>query len=358
MLCSTLRLAAAIALSTAPGLAQDAPKPEAATIPPAIAAPAGNPAASEGVAPAPTTPASPAEIIIPPTPAVAPTIGIDPSRFGEKPADPAFGAYQRGQYLTAFNIALPRAKQGDPAAMTLVAEIYARGLGLAKNEKEAADWYGKAADAGVAEAQFQYALVLLDGRLAGKDEARAKKLMQAAADSGNRLAQFNLAQMILDSESGTAGQLKAVEYYMKAAEAGLPDAQYAVSQIYANGAGGISKDEPEARKWLLLSAQQNFDTAQVDLGSWLVEGKGGPRDMKAGFGWMRRAAQGGNVAGQNRLAKLYVEGLGVEPDSIEGAAWYIIARRAGLVDHYMEDFMQGLTDDETKKAIERANKLR
>jgi TPR repeat protein len=145
---------------------------------------------------------------------------------------------------------------------------------------------------------------------------------------------------------------------MKAAEAGLADAQYAVSQIYANGAGGISKDEPEARKWLLLAAQQNFDTAQVDLGSWLVEGKGGPRDMKAGFGWMRRAAQGGNVAAQNRLAKLYVGGLGVEPDSIEGAAWYIIARRAGLVDHYMEDVMQGLTDEETKKAIERANKLR
>jgi TPR repeat protein len=80
--------------------------------------------------------------------------------------------------------------------------------------------------------------------------------------------------------------------------------------------------------------------------------------MKAGFGWMRRAAQGGNVAAQNRLARLYVEGLGVEPDGIEGAAWYIIARRAGLVDRYMEDVMQGLTDDETKKAIERANKLR
>jgi uncharacterized protein len=72
---------------------------------------------------------------------------------------------------------------------------------------------------------------------------------------------------------------------------------------------------------------------------------------------MLRAARGGNVAAQNRLAKLYVEGLGVDPDTIEGAAWYIRARRAGLVDYYMEDVMNGLTDAETKQAIERANRL-
>ena len=80
--------------------------------------------------------------------------------------------------------------------------------------------------------------------------------------------------------------------------------------------------------------------------------------MKAGFGWMQRAALGGNIAAQARLAKLYVGGLGVEPNGIEGAAWYIIARRAGLQDPYMEDFMLGLTDEQKRQAIERANKLR
>ena len=43
---------------------------------------------------------------------------------------------------------------------------------------------------------------------------------------------------------------------------------------------------------------------------------------------------------------------------MEGAAWYIIARRAGLSDPYMEDFMLGLTDEQKREAIERANKLR
>src|SRR5690606_39847070 len=47
--------------------------------------------------------------------------------------DEAFGAYQRGYYLTALELALPRAENGDPYAQTLVAEIYANGLGVAED---------------------------------------------------------------------------------------------------------------------------------------------------------------------------------------------------------------------------------
>lgn len=283
---------------------------------------------------------------------------VDPSRFGGKVDDPAFGAFQRGLYITALNLALPRAKEGDPAAMTLAAEIYARGLGVPRNPTEAARWYAAAADKGVPEAQVQYALILLDGKLAEVDRARARTLLKQAADAGNRLAQFNFAQFLMDREPGGGGRETAVTYYRKAAEAGLADAQYAFGQLIANGVGGLEPDDAVARQWLEKAARQNYDTAQVDLGTWLVEGRGGPRDMKAGFGWMLRAAVGGNVAAQGRLAKLYVGGLGVEPNSIEGTAWYIISRRAGLADPFMEDHLQGLTDEEQKQAIERANKLR
>lgn len=283
---------------------------------------------------------------------------VDPNRFGERPADSAYGAFQRGLYITALNLALPRAKNGDGAAMVLAAEIYARGLGVPRNAASAAEWYGKAADAGMPEAQLQYALILLDGKNAKPDLAKARELLKASADSGNRLGQFNYAQFLLNREHSDEGQKTAVDYYEKAAKAGLADAQYAMSQAYAEGIGGRAKDEAEARRWMALAAVQNFDTAQLDLGTWLVEGRGGERDMKAGFGWIRTAAFGGNVAAQNRLAKLYVEGLGVEPDIIEGAAWYIVARREGLADIYMDDVLDGLTGEQQKQAIERANRLR
>ena len=49
---------------------------------------------------------------------------------------------------------------------------------------------------------------------------------------------------------------------------------------------------------------------------------------------------------------------GTEPDPILAAAWYISARRAGLRDFEMDDFLQGLTPEQQKQAIERANRLR
>ena len=62
---------------------------------------------------------------------------------------------------------------------------------------------------------------------------------------------------------------------------------------------------------------------------------------------------------QNRVAKLYMEGIGTEPDTIFAAAWYILARRAGLIDPEMDDVMDGLTTKKPKERDrDRANRLR
>ncbi|MDX8502916.1 sel1 repeat family protein [Mesorhizobium sp. VK23E] len=282
---------------------------------------------------------------------------VNPDRFGAKPPDAAYGAFQRGLYRTAYNLAMVRAKNGDPAAQTLVAEILSRGLGVPLNAAEAAKWYGLAAEQGVPEAQFQYALMLLDGRYAKKDSKEAYALMQAAAEAGNRLAQFNFAQLLVQQDPGDAGLAKAAVYYERAAATGLADAEYAMAQIYANGAGGRPHDDAKARVLLAQAARQNYDTAQIDLAAWMIEGRGGERDLKSGFAWMKRAAEGGNVAAQNRLAKLYMGGIGTDPDLILAGAWYILARRAGLIDPQMDDFLQGLDDGQTKQALQKANRL-
>lgn len=279
---------------------------------------------------------------------------LDPARFG-KQVDEAYGAYQRGLYKTAYNLALPRARNGDPAAQTLVAELLARGLGVPVDAKEAAKWYAAAAERGVPEAQFQYALMLLDGNFVPKDEKEAHALMQAAAEAGNALAQFNFAQLLVKENPGDLS--RATDYYERAAEAGIPDAQYALAQAYANGVGGRKQDDVKARELLQQAARRNFDTAQLDLAQWLIEGRGGARDYKAGFNWMQVAARGGNVAAQNRLAKLYVTALGTDPDPILAAAWYIVARRAGLIDREMEDYLEGLTEEQLQQAVQRANRL-
>ncbi len=178
----------------------------------------------------------PAKPVMLPQPATTePMPPIDPSRFGDKPADEAFGAFQRGLYLTAFNLAKPQAEKGDPASQTLLAEIYARGLGVPANQKLAAQWYEKAANNGVVEAQFRYAALLLQGTYVAKDPVKAEKLMKKAAEGGNAMAQFNYGQMLMVKTPGKPGLDLAVPWFEKAAEAKLADGQYAISQIYANG---------------------------------------------------------------------------------------------------------------------------
>ncbi|MCB1486188.1 MAG: hypothetical protein KDJ88_01895, partial [Bauldia sp.] len=68
--------------------------------------------------------------------------------------DLAYGAFQRGLYLTAFDIAIQRAEAGDVAAQTLIGLIYEGGYGVPQSFTDALGWYQLAAQAGDREAQF------------------------------------------------------------------------------------------------------------------------------------------------------------------------------------------------------------
>src|SRR5690242_17106907 len=54
--------------------------------------------------------------------------------------DLVYGAFQRGEYKTAFNLATQRAQAGDPKAMTMLGEIYANGFGTKRDYAKAVDW--------------------------------------------------------------------------------------------------------------------------------------------------------------------------------------------------------------------------
>ena len=118
----------------------------------------------------------------------------------EKPfkgkVDDAYGAFQRGYYLTAFQRALPRAQLGDPAAQTLIAELMTQGLGVKRDTKDAAFWYSKAAEGGDPTSMFKYALILMEGRDVPRDQKKADEWRRKAAEAGQASAEFNVAQML------------------------------------------------------------------------------------------------------------------------------------------------------------------
>jgi len=269
--------------------------------------------------------------------------------------DLAYGAYQRGYYLTAFNHALPRAKLGDRAAQLLIGVLYDKGLGIKKNPKEAAQWYKFAAENGSTEAQFSYALKLLEGVHVRKDKKAARQYLQKAADAGHSVAQFNYAQMIVDERPTSRGIKLALSYYEKAAAGGVADAYFALAQIYTRGYGTVTSDEKAARNMLIKAALNNVENAQIELGIWLANGRGGEKDLDGALAWFRIAALRGNVIAQNRLARMYALGLGTKVKPDEAAKWYVLARRQGHRDAMLDDFYNSLTADVRNAALKAAN---
>ena len=289
----------------------------------------------------------------------APTlVPLPPGIYSNPTPEKAYSAFQRGYYLTAMELALPLAGDGNAAAQTLVAELFAEGFAVPRDMEQASFWYAQGAAGGDTVAQFKYALMLLSGRHAEANPERGRELMKLAADSGHAMAAFNYGQILVDQMPGEPGLIAALPYFEQAAEAGLADAQYALSQIYINAQGIDEEKRKSARSWLARAARAGYDTAQLDLAIWLVDGVGGETDYDAGFEWMRRSANRGNVIAQNRLAHLYINAIGTRPDPVEAGKWYVLSRRAGLNDAALDDFFQGLTDEEQRKAIEAANSFR
>ncbi len=283
---------------------------------------------------------------------------LPPEKEFKGTVDEAYGAYQRGLFLTAMEKALPRAQLGDGAAQTLIGELISNGLGVKRDPKAAAFWYQQGAEHGDASAMFKYALLLMEGDVVKKDKVKADALMKKAADLGNGSAAFNYAQVLVSDKPGPEGLKAALPYYLKSAEQGIADAQYAVSQIYMALEDLGADRKLKALTWIQRAARAGFDTAQLDLGLWLVNGTAGPRDAKTGFEWLKIAAERGNISAANKVAHLLIEAIGTRPDPVEAAKWYVISRRAGLADAGLEDFFLGIEDDKQQKAIALADAFR
>ena len=89
-------------------------------------------------------------------------------------------ALDRADYATALAIWIGAANAGDTDAITYVGEIHERGLGRPADPAEAATWYRRAADEGHARAQINLANLYALGRGVPKDEARARALYASA----------------------------------------------------------------------------------------------------------------------------------------------------------------------------------
>jgi hypothetical protein len=175
-----------------------------------------------------------------------------------------------------------------------------------------------------------------------KDSVEAVKWYRKAAEQGIAEAQFNLGKMYNSGEGVPRDYVEAAKWYRKAAEQGIAEAQCLLGEMYwgvshnsldfykRDGYSTIAyygvksdtySDAVEAVKWYRKAADQGHDVAQRCLGEMYNSGYGVPKDSVEAVKWFRKAADQGNNTAQSKLGEMYNSGEGVPRDPVEAAKW-------------------------------------
>lgn len=89
--------------------------------------------------------------------------------------DPALSAWLAGDRQAAVSAWRTRAVQGDAEASLFLGYLYRRGVGLVRDDAQAAHWYRRAAQSGHPEAQYELALMYELGLGVEQDPEEAAK---------------------------------------------------------------------------------------------------------------------------------------------------------------------------------------
>jgi hypothetical protein len=182
-----------------------------------------------------------------------------------------------------------------------------------------------------------------------KDRAAAAKMFEAAAARRHPLANYNLALLFLRGDGKPENPYRAFMHMRFAAEQGVMLAQYDLGTLYSTGTG-VDADAFEAARWIGKAAAAGHPEAEVDYAVMLFRGHGVPPDPKRGAAFFRAAAEKGVAVAQNRLARCYANGAGVEKSAFEAARWHLIAKAGGIEDEGLEKVLAGLSKADQTKA--------
>ncbi|WP_250462574.1 tetratricopeptide repeat protein [Caballeronia sp. GAFFF2] len=157
----------------------------------------------------------------------------------------------------------------------------------------------------------------------------ARSQFRRAAQKGSRLAEFNYAMMLLNGEGGPANVPEGKKWLRSAADANMSHAQFVYGKMYDDGQF-VDKDPAEAHRWFLRAASQGHVQAELALANQFLDGRGTTRDNEQAFNWYKKAAEGGDMTAQYVAGSFYERGGdGVERNLNVARAYYAAAAAQG-----------------------------
>ncbi len=172
--------------------------------------------------------------------------------------------------------------------------------------------------------------------------------LQQAAEQGNPEAQYHLAMLYGEGEGVALDYVKAGYWCHKASEQNHVKAMRTLAWLYANGYGFEQSDE-KAGSFYQRLAELGDSRDQYFLGMLYSTGRYNmPIDIGQTLYWYQQSAHQGHVQAQYALAKLALEGKGVEQDNEVAFQWLSLASSQGhkKATEELKTLLKNLPEDE------------
>ena len=199
---------------------------------------------------------------------------------------------------------------------------------LVESDQKAAMWFRKAADQGIASAQYEMGQNYEAGRGVSQSPDKAVDWYRMAADQGHSEAQYKLGHCFYEGLGVQQSYDDAVIWFRKAADQGNAEAQFELGVCYSYGLGVQQSDE-QASKWFRQARNQGYTVPELDFklpGSQVHENS----DDSSNVGQCRMAANLGNADAQLVLGEHYENGQGVPQSYDDATHWYNLAADQGV----------------------------
>lgn len=202
------------------------------------------------------------------------------------------------------------------------------------------------------------------------DKLGAAQALEYAAGQGHTLALWKLGRMYADGDGVQHDDLKAFEYFSKLADQNAeesPDSSnapvissafVALGTYFLDGIKGtyVSANPARAVEMFTYAASYFSDSnAQYNLARLYLEGTGVDKDVRLAARWLNLAAEKGHHPSQAVLGHLLMTGQGVPRQRARGLMWLTLARES--IDPSKDQWVVKLYDDAFSNAGESDRKL-
>ena len=197
------------------------------------------------------------------------------------------------------------AERGSVQKQLELASAYFAGRGVPQDEKRAAYWFERAANAGDPGAQAQIGYFYEAGIGVSRDPAQAVRWFQRAVAGGLISAKVNLGVAYLLGEGVTRDTAMAEDLFRRAYAQGNGMAACYLGEMYSYGTG-VERDEAAGERWYEAGAKLHDPRAQFQLAYLLWHRQKNPDELKRAIRLLRESAAGGMVSAKHQLGVLLI----------------------------------------------------